>query len=277
MRGGGEKKMKRVPAAGLGLLLLAGLVCPPLSAASKETLTPENRVAIIRILAYEFAIMRQPLPAGKNKKEALTVTETGQVNQEKLRNDLAQRGAAIYTGERVQITKIEFERDFILFEINGGGKKGKKWYERIQVGMDGAPVPTIERGPPPDPSQEPMRAGFGSWVVLRFPESVPDVTPQQVKQLLAGVFDFEARSAATPWIETIPEEFREPVKERRAVVGMTREIVLAAKGRPEKKVREIKDGVEYEDWIYGNAPFTVFVTFRGDEVVEVRDRMPAAQ
>lgn len=269
--------MKRVSAAGVGLLLLAALVCSARPAAQTK-LTPENRVAIIRILAFEFAVTRQPLPAGKNKKEALTVTENGQVNQDKLRNDLAQRGAAIYTGERVQITKIEFERDFILFEINGGGKKGRKWYERIQVGMDGAPVPTIEKeGPPPDPTQEPMRAGFGSWVLLRFPEAVPDVTPQEVKQLLAGVFDFEAHSAATPWIETIPEEFREPVKERRAVVGMTREIVLAAKGRPEKKIREIKDGVEYEDWIYGNAPFTIFVTFRGDEVVEVRDRTPSAQ
>jgi hypothetical protein len=103
---------------------------------------------------------------------------------------------------------------------------------------------------------------------------VPDVTPAEVKQLLAGVFDFEARSAVTPWIETIPEEFREPVKERRVVVGMTREIVLAAKGRPEKKIRETKDGVEYEDWIYGQPPFTIFVTFRGDEVVEVKDRTP---
>ncbi len=275
--------MRRVsaacPAVGgacLGVLLFAELVCSA-SPASKATLTPENRVAIIRILAFEYAIMRQPLPASKNKKEALTVAGNGQVNQEKLRNDLAQRGAAIYTGERVQITKIEFERDFILFEINGGGKKGRRWYEGIQVGVGGVPVPTVEKGPPPDPTQEPVRAGFGSWVVLRFAEGVPDVTPEEVKQLLAGVFDFEARSAATPWIETIPEEFREPVKERRVVVGMTREIVLAAKGRPEKKIREIKDGVEYEDWIYGNAPFTIFVTFRGDEVVEVRDRTPQAQ
>jgi len=269
--------MKRVSAAGLGLLLFGGLVCSA-GPAAQATLTPENRIAIVRILAYEFAITRQPLPASKNKKEALTVAGNGQVNQEKLRNDLAQRGAAIYTGERVQITKIEFEKDFILFEINGGGKKGRKWYERIQVGVGGAPVPTVSKdGPPPDPSQEPVRAGFGSWVVLRFPEGVPDVTPEHVKELLAGVFDFEARSAATPWIETIPEEFREPVKQRRAVVGMTREIVLAAKGRPEKKIRETKDGVEYEDWIYGNPPFTIFVTFVGDEVVEVRDRTPHSQ
>jgi hypothetical protein len=259
--------VKKLPALGLGLLLLAGVV-----AAKQTTLTPENRIAIVRILAYEFAISRQPMPASKNKKEALAVAGNGQVNQEALRETLSKRGAAIYTGERVQITKIEFERDFILFEINGGGKKGRKWYEGIQVGVGGAPVPTIEQGPPPDPTAEPVRAGFGSWVVLRFPDGVPDVTPEEVKGLLAGVLDFEARSAATPWIETIPEEFRQPVKERRVVVGMSREIVLAAKGRPERKIRETKDGVEYEDWQYGQPPFTIFVTFRGDEVVEVKDR-----
>ncbi len=261
--------MKQVSAACLSLLLGA-ILC----AASKTSLTPENRIAIVRMLAFEFALSKQPMPASKNKKEALAVAGNGQVNQEMLRETLSKRGAAIYTGERIQITKIEFEKDFILFEINGGGKKGRRWYEGIQIGVSGAPIPSGGPAPPPDPSQEPVRAGFGSWVVLRFPEGVPDVTPAEVKTLLAGVLDFEARSAATPWIETIPEEFREPVKERRVVVGMSREIVLAAKGRPEKKIRETKDGIEYEDWIYGQPPFTIFVTFRGDEVVEVKDRTP---
>jgi hypothetical protein len=270
--------MKPVSATCLGLLLAGVVAGVAVAAAKQATLSPENRIEIVRYLSSEYAISRQPLPASKNKKEALSVAGNGQVNQELLRETLAKRGAAIYTGERIQITKIEFERDFILFEINGGGKRGRKWYEGIQVGVAGAPVPTISKeGPPPDPTQEPMRAGFGSWVALRFPEGVPDITAAEVKQLLAGVFDFEARSAATPWIETIPEEFREPVKQRRAVVGMTREIVLAAKGRPEKKVREIKDGVEYEDWIYGHPPFTIFVTFVGDEVVEVKDRTPHSQ
>ena len=43
-------------------------------------------------------------------------------------------------------------------------------------------------------------------------------------------------------------------------------------GRPEHKVREEhSDGQEYEDWLYGLPPFLTFVTFLGDEVVEVRE------
>jgi len=34
----------------------------------------------------------------------------------------------------IQTTKIEFKAKRIVFEINGGGKKGKKWYQRIQIG-----------------------------------------------------------------------------------------------------------------------------------------------
>jgi hypothetical protein len=49
-------------------------------------------------------------------------------------------------------------------------------------------------------------------------------------------------------------------------------MVLAAMGRPERKVRERDaDGNETEDWIYGTPPDkTVFVTFQGDKVVRVR-------
>ncbi len=49
-------------------------------------------------------------------------------------------------------------------------------------------------------------------------------------------------------------------------------MVLAALGRPDQKVREQNDqGIETEDWIYGNPPAkTVFVTFQGDKVIRVK-------
>ena len=51
---------------------------------------------------------------------------------------------------------------------------------------------------------------------------------------------------------------------------MNREMVMASKGRPPKKIRE-KDGeVEYEEWIYGEPPQDVdFVRLVGDEVVRL--------
>jgi hypothetical protein len=52
---------------------------------------------------------------------------------------------------------------------------------------------------------------------------------------------------------------------------MNREMVIYAKGRPEKKIREKDDqGSEYEDWIYGEPPHDVdFVRVVGDDVVRV--------
>jgi hypothetical protein len=51
---------------------------------------------------------------------------------------------------------------------------------------------------------------------------------------------------------------------------MNHDMVLYAKGRPPKKVREHADDVEYEEWIYGMPPQDVdFVRFVGDEVVRV--------
>ena len=43
-------------------------------------------------------------------------------------------------------------------------------------------------------------------------------------------------------------------------------------GRPAHKSRETKDGVDYEDWVYGQAPGKItFVTFKGDKVVKVKE------
>jgi hypothetical protein len=46
--------------------------------------------------------------------------------------------------------------------------------------------------------------------------------------------------------------------------------VLSAKGSPDRRVREVRDGSEQEDWIYGFPPHVLFVTFDGDQVVSVK-------
>lgn len=269
-------KHRSRPTLGLSFLLLASAFLPgalPASARlSTDRLSPENRLAIVRALSYEYATVQKPLPASQKEEEALVVDSTGAIDENKLRQDLANRGAAVHSGDVVQITDIDFKDELILFEINGGGKKNKKWYERIRVQagsgtIGGTPYPR-EHPPPERGSNVP---GFGSWIVLKFADRVPDVPPDQVKKMLAAVLDFSRRSPAVPWIETIPEEFREAIKEKRAMVGMDREMVLAALGRPLRKVRERKNGQETEDWIYGNPPFVTFVTFVDDKVVEVKE------
>jgi hypothetical protein len=45
-----------------------------------------------------------------------------------------------------------------------------------------------------------------------------------------------------------------------------------AMGRPQHKSREVKDGLEIEDWVYGTPPGKItFVTFTGDKVIKVKE------
>jgi hypothetical protein len=53
---------------------------------------------------------------------------------------------------------------------------------------------------------------------------------------------------------------------------MNHEQVIMAMGRPVYHMRETKDGMELEDWIYGQAPGKItFITFNGDKVIKVKD------
>lgn len=260
------------------LFFLLPVWAPPVGAqSSTPPLTRKNRLAIVRTLDFEYAIARQPLPAAKKKGEALEVASTGEVNEAKLRQGLTNRGAAIHVGEVVQITKIEFKRNSIIFEINGGGKKGRKWYQRIRVqgsiGGVGGGSPRQTSPPPRSTGDGSPEVGRGSWILLTFSDRLPDVSPEELKQMLAAVLDFShpSPSAAVPWIETIPEEFRQAIKEKRALVGMDRRMVLAALGQPVNKVREHREGQETEDWIYGYPPFVTFVTFVEGKVVTVKE------
>jgi len=59
---------------------------------------------------------------------------------------------------------------------------------------------------------------------------------------------------------------------KKAIEGMDHDQVLLAMGRPVRKTRETKDGVDLEDWIYGMPPGKItFVTFQGNKVVKVKD------
>jgi len=102
---------------------------------------------------------------------------------------------------------------------------------------------------------------------------VPNLTAAQVKKYLAPFLNFAGqRSAAESWVQTLDPKFRKAIQEHTAVIGMDRDMVLAALGRADHKVREFTpDGTETEDWIYGRPPgTTIFVTFIGNGVVRVQ-------
>ena len=95
----------------------------------------------------------------------------------------------------------------------------------------------------------------------------------KIKEYLKPILDFEQRTVTEQYIESLPEPIQAAIEENRAVEDMEHDAVLLALGKPDRKVRETRDGVEIEDWIYGIPPGKiVFVTFQGNKVVQVRER-----
>jgi hypothetical protein len=101
---------------------------------------------------------------------------------------------------------------------------------------------------------------------------VPNLNADQLKTDLAPFLDFSKHSAAMNWVDTLPPKFQKAIKDHFAVVGMSHDMVIAAMGLPDKKIREWDDqGRETEDWIYGLPPSpSTFVTFVGENVVRVK-------
>ncbi len=261
--------------AGLEIPVLPSLVPAPEQVqanarAKGATLQPESRLALVRYVSGEFAHALKPLPAGK---EGFLINAGQEPNSQFLDRAVASHGAAIHTGDSVQITRLEFRQHDIIVDINGGGRIKRRWRDRIQIGFGGSnPIPQTrttqqDTGPPG------VQTGAGSTIFLEFSKPLPDLTPADLKKMLSPILDFsKQRSASVQWIETLPPDIKKAIQDRRAVVGMDREMVVAAIGRPERKVRERDpDGNEIEDWIYGNPPSkTVFVRFMGDHVTSVK-------
>lgn len=225
-------------------------------------LTKEQRLEIIRGLSAELCFARVVFPIGKKG----LVLKDGKVVSpapDDLRQLLAEWGPAVKPGDRAQITNVAIKGDSIRFEINGGPIKKQKWYQRIEVGGMGGMTPI-------SPNSNPNTNPRGSYVDLAFDGHIPSLTPQQVKDMLGPVLDFSAHSAAEAYMATLPPKVRDAIKEHKVLVGMNREMVMYAKGRPPQKTRERDGNVAYEEWIYGQPPQEVeFVRFVGDEVVRV--------
>ena len=245
----------------------------PASGKKSATLQETSKLALIRYVSGEFAKARKPLPAGK---EGFTFYTDKPVNQENLDHAVASHGAAVNTGDNAQITNLEFRERTIVVDVNGGGRTKKHWRDHIQFGVGGPPMPVGQ--PTTTTTQEPqgplgIQPGRGGTLYVQFPKAVPDLTPDELKQILGPFLDFsKERSAAVHWIDTLPPEMKKAITERRAALGMDREEVLAAMGRPDRKVRERDaNGNDTEDWIYGHPPDkTIFVRFTGERVTAIK-------
>jgi hypothetical protein len=231
-------------------------------------LQDQSKLDLIRYVSGEFGKAIKPLPAGK---EGFWVYVGKPMNGDMLDRAVATHGAAVNTGDKVQITKLEFRDHQIAVDLNGGGRGKKSWKDHLHIDMGGVPTTQVsstqDQGPPG------LQPGMGSTVFLEFNRPLPDMTPEDLKALLMPLINFaRERSAAVQWIDTLPPEMKKAIEVHKPVVGMDREELVAAIGKPDHKIRERdREGNDIEDWIYGHPPNkTVFVRFQGEKVTSIK-------
>lgn len=246
-----------------------GLAVPVTNVAlDSQPMSQRTRLEMIRLMEAEFAFTRIPLPQGD---KGLTLKANGPLSPggSALNDVLLRQGQAAKTGQRVQITGFEIRSRDIRLEINGGPAGKQKWYQHIQIGGGSGNGGLIPVGP-----QQPVEAPHGAIFVLEFDKFVPEMNPEQLRDLLSPVFDFSIKSPTQAYADSLPPKEKEAVLSHKALVGMKRDMVLNSKGAPKQKVRETNDGTSYEDWIYGEPPGEMeFIRFVGDEVVRI-ETMP---
>jgi len=239
-------------------VLIAVLTALP---AFAQKLTFEDRVELTRGLMAEYGAVKVLLP---HSKKALEFDSNGTFDKKAWSAIAKESGPAARVGDTVQITKVEIGHDRIELEINGGFKGGRKWYSGVQVSANG--------GMPTPIGNNDTNAPGGTSIVILFHKPLEPIKATEIKKMLAPVLDFEKHSVTEVYSETLPPEVQKAIKDKHVVEGMNHEQVVMAMGKPAHKSREVKDGLELEDWVYGQAPGKItFVTFKGDKVMKVKE------
>ena len=253
--------VSRISPRALVVFVAMALPATTLLRADTKKLSQDQRVELVRGLASEYATAKIILP---NSRKALPFEENGTWDKKKWEDAVRKDGPAARAGDMVQVTKVDVDDDAITLQLNNGLKAKGSWRDKVQISMGG-----VTPGQNNPQGNQPHN---GTAIVIRFKDSIGDLTSAQLKKLLAPVLDFEKHSAAENYIDTLPPEIQQAIKEKKAIESMDQEAVIMALGRPLRKTRETKDDVEQETWQFGEPPGRVtFVTFAGTKVIRVRD------
>jgi hypothetical protein len=239
-------------------------VLPAVSFAGGK-LTTQDRLELTRGLIAEYGKVKVLLP---HSRRALEFDPAKGLDRARWSQIAQESGAAARAGELVRITKLSLGDDRIEIQLNGGYNGGRHWYSGVRIGGgSGSPTMTPVGGDDGD-----TVAAYGTSIVILFHKPLESIKSSEVKKLLAPIIDFDRHSVTEVYTETLSPEVRKALVEKRVLAGMDREQVVMAMGYPDHKSRETKDGVELEDWVYGQAPgkFT-FVTFKGEKVLSVKE------
>ena len=214
---------------------------------STEKMTPQTRLLVIRDLTAERVFARRMFPMG----------EKGLQHQEWSGDSRRLAGCANWSrghglAARARRPGCNFQR---AHQAQRNRPGDQRWIRRrkrsgISTFSRALGVPSAPVGGAPKSLE-----AKGSQVTLEFDKYVPELTGEQVRDMLSPVFDFKALNQAEAYAKTLPPKVQEAIKNHKVLVGMDRDMVIYAKGRPPKKIRDKDDkGQDYEEWIYGEPP-----------------------
>ena len=227
---------------------------------SKAPLDAKTRIELIRALQSEQGFAMRPFPRGH---KGLTLAANGKLSPagEAYLNAVTSSGTSAKPGDRVVFTDVQIEHGKIVFLINGGPDFKHRLLRHIQVGGGNVTAPVIQ-DTEPDPQ--------GARLTLDFGGRIPEVTPKQVKALLAPLISFDVKTPIQAFTDTLPAVLRDAILSHEVWVGMSIDMVLFAKGQPRTKTREMDGQMPFEEWIYGLPPAEVeFVRINGNRVIRV--------
>jgi hypothetical protein len=232
---------------------------PPIPADAPR-MSKQTRLEVIRDFETQIVYARAFFPMGAKGIKLKDGVATP--NGLELQQSLALWGPAVKPGDPAHISYVHIKDDHIHFDLNGGPVHRKKWYEHIQISGANSNVPLGPNESPPNP--------HGTYLDVYFDKYVPEMTAQQLRDLLYPVLDFKARNKEEAYLDTVPPKVKTAIQAHQVLVGMNTEMVVHAKGKAPKKVREKDGDIEFEEWIYGEPPQDVdFVRIVGDEVVRI--------
>jgi len=234
-------------------------------ALDKTELDPKTRLELIRSLESEQGFAMRPFPRGHR---GLTLVANGKLEPagESYLNMVVSEGLSAKPGARVVITDIKIDHSKIVFDLDGGPDAKHRFLRHIQISAGpemGDPNidPTVA-----DPNGDPA----GSRLTLTFADHVPEITPVQVKALLAPLISFDVKSPVQAFTDTLPPELKNAILDHKVLVGMSTDMVLFTMGQPTNRTREMDGQMPFEEWIYGTPPEEVdFVRINGNRVIRL--------
>jgi hypothetical protein len=227
---------------------------------SKTEINPKTRVELLRTMQAEQGFAMRPLPRGH---KGLTLIANGKLEPagEPYLNMVIQEGLCAKPGDRVVITDVKFDRNKMIFELNGGPDLKHRILRHIEIGGGMGTSPVV---------QDPGTPATGSRLTLEFKDRVPEMTGADVKALLAPLLSFDVKTPVQAFTDTLPPQLKEAILSHQVLVGMNTDMVLFAKGQPVTKSREMDGQEPFEEWIYGKPPEPVyFVRINGNRVIRL--------